>query len=286
MYYIYIAKDYSLVHAAPIVSVFILDYDGIPIPGPYEVEARTVAAPSQRSPHYAVVCTSEQIKVIALPAMKQKRKEKIVDRIQEKIYKVWVIRVKVPAAPVGAARDWNPALAVLTTAGTFLAYSLPDLRMCYRENAIVSSTDQKLVARNYNDIIIDNYVYMYLAIQCSAVFFGVCIWGNFVSSVILRVAKRPSLFLRIVSNKPVKPVSFLNLFFSSSYHSSMLPSLFAYEGSTNPVQLPKKSSLRRRQVVQVEVTSQVSSSRERRSETPSPEDVANGINSSGTKVNQ
>lgn len=62
----------------------------------------------------------------------------------------------------------------------------------------------------------------------------------------------------------------------------MLPSLFAFEGSTHPVQLPKKSSLRRRQVVQVEVAPEVSSSRERRSETPSPENIANGVNTSGT----
>lgn len=135
-------------HAAPIVSVFILDYDGIPIPGPYEVEARTVPAPNQRNPHYAVVCTTDQIKVIALPSMKQKRKEKVVDRIQEKVYRAWVIRVRVPAAPVGAARDWNPALGVLTAAGTFLAYSLPDLRMCYKEDALISSMDQKLVHTN------------------------------------------------------------------------------------------------------------------------------------------
>ncbi len=53
----------------------------------------------------------------------------------------------------------------------------------------------------------------------------------------------------------------------------MLPSLFAYEGSTHPVQIPKKSSLRRRQVVQVEVTAEASSNRERRSETPSPENL-------------
>lgn len=64
----------------------------------------------------------------------------------------------------------------------------------------------------------------------------------------------------------------------------MLPSLFAYEGSTNPVLLPKKSSLRRRQIVQVEVSSEVSSSRDRRSETPSPENIANGIGRSGNDV--
>lgn len=72
-----------------------------------------------------------------------------------------------------------------------------------------------------------------------------------------------------------------DLFTFSSYHSSMLPSLFAYEGSTNPVRLPKKSSLHRRQVVQVEVNSEVSSSRERRSETPSPENVIDTSNISG-----
>lgn len=53
----------------------------------------------------------------------------------------------------------------------------------------------------------------------------------------------------------------------------MLPSLFSFEGSTNPVQLPKKSSLRSRQVVQVEISPEAVSNRERRSETPSPENV-------------
>ena len=120
-----------------------MDYDGIPVPGPYEIEARLVAAPNVRSPHFAIICTSEQIKVVSLPSMKQKRKEKVMDHFQEKIYKAWIIRVKVPAAPVGAARDWNPALVVLTVAGTFLCYSLPDLRLCFQENNLISATDQK-----------------------------------------------------------------------------------------------------------------------------------------------
>ena len=134
-----------MVHAAPVLSVFILDYDGIPLPGPYEIEARIVTAPNLRSPHYAAICTSEQIKVVSLPSMKQRRKEKVMERVQERIHKAWVIRVKVPAAPVGAARDWNPSLVVLTVAGTFLAYSLPDLKLCFREKSLVSSIDQKLV---------------------------------------------------------------------------------------------------------------------------------------------
>lgn len=141
--YVFLGKDYSLVHAAPIVSVFVLDYDGIPIPGPYEIDARIVSAPNLRSPHYLVICTSEQVKIVSLPGMKQKRKEKIMDRFQTKIHKAWVIRVKVPAAPVGAARDWNPALAILTSAGSFLAYSLPDLKLCFHEEEVLLTSDQK-----------------------------------------------------------------------------------------------------------------------------------------------
>ena len=136
-------KDYALVHAAPIVSVFFLDYDGAPIPGPYEIESRLVAAPNLRSPHYAVVVTAEQIKIISLPGMKQKRKEKVSNHIHEKIYKAWIIRVKVPTAPVGAPRDWNPALGLLTSSGTFLAFSLPDLRLCFQENGMLDMNDQK-----------------------------------------------------------------------------------------------------------------------------------------------
>ncbi len=147
----YSGKDYSLVHAAPVVSMLILDYDGIPIPGPYEIDARIVSAPNLRNPHYLVICTSEQIKIVSLPGMKQKRKERLMGHLQEKIHKSWVIRVKVPAAPVGAARDWNPALAILTSAGSFLAYSLPDLKLCFHETELVTSTDQKYVC-SYIDI--------------------------------------------------------------------------------------------------------------------------------------
>ncbi len=139
----YVGKDYSLVHAAPVVAMFVLDYDGIPIPGPYEIEARNVAAPNLRNPHYLLVCTTEQIKIVSLPGMKQKRKEKVMDHVHEKIYKVWMIRVKVPAAPVGAARDWNPALGILTASGSFLSYSVPDLRLCFQENDLVTALDQK-----------------------------------------------------------------------------------------------------------------------------------------------
>ena len=81
--------------------------------------------------------------LVTLPNMRQKRKEKITDSIHERILRAWVVRVKVAAAPVGAPRDWNPALVLLTTAGHLLTYSLPDLRLCFHQQNFLPASDHK-----------------------------------------------------------------------------------------------------------------------------------------------
>ena len=75
--------------------------------------------------------------------MRHKRKEKVADVMQERILKAWIVRVKVAAAPVGAPRDWNPALAILTSGGNLVAFSLPDLRVCFNYDNFVDPTDHK-----------------------------------------------------------------------------------------------------------------------------------------------
>lgn len=75
--------------------------------------------------------------------MRQKKKEKVSEAIQERIKKAWLVRVKVAAAPVGAARDWNPAVAILTSGGNLMAYSLPDLRKCFNYNEFVLPSDHR-----------------------------------------------------------------------------------------------------------------------------------------------
>jgi len=54
-----------------------------------------------------------------------------------------VLRVKVAAAPVGARRDWNPALAILSTVGDLFVYSLPDLALVFQEQEFIPASDQK-----------------------------------------------------------------------------------------------------------------------------------------------
>ena len=47
------------------------------------------------SPHFAVIVTEEQIKVIHLPSLKAKYKEKVSEEIHQRIRKAFLIRVKV-----------------------------------------------------------------------------------------------------------------------------------------------------------------------------------------------
>ena len=164
-----------MLHAAPIVAVFILDHSGVPIPCPYEIENRVVPVPDMHTPHYALICTQEQLKVrymeshthtqtlslslslqlVSLPSMRQKKKEKVSELIQERIQKAWLVRIKVAAAPVRAARDWNPAVAILTNGGNLMAYSLPDLRKCFNYNELVSPTDHRYT-----------YIHTYNRLRC------------------------------------------------------------------------------------------------------------------------
>lgn len=59
------------------MGIFILDHEGVPIPDPYEVESRSIPMPDMRHPHFAVIVSQEQIKVVTLPNMRQKKKEKV-----------------------------------------------------------------------------------------------------------------------------------------------------------------------------------------------------------------
>lgn len=47
------------------------------------------------APHFGVIVTEEQIKVILLPSLKAKCKEKVMEEIHQKIRKAFLIRVKV-----------------------------------------------------------------------------------------------------------------------------------------------------------------------------------------------
>lgn len=231
-------KDYTLLHAAPVVAVFVLDHCGVPVPCPLEVENRVVPAPDMHSPHFALICTQEQLKLVTLPNMRQKKKEKVTEAIQERILKAWLVRVKVAAAPVGAARDWNPAVAILTNGGNLMAYSLPDLRKCFNYNELILPSDHR-------------------AMQSTSM-----------------STSGEVFFLRSFSELERSLISS----YGFSYHTTMLPNLFPFEGSTGPPVTFSEPPQQSTAPVTVEVTmeggkeGEGEDDRSRRSQTPSPED--------------
>lgn len=92
--------------------------------------------------------THTHSQIVTLPGMRQKRKEKITDLMHERVTKAWIVRVKVAAAPVGAPRDWNPALALLTNVGKLLVYSLPDLHLCFLQENFAPTSNQRCIVGN------------------------------------------------------------------------------------------------------------------------------------------
>ncbi|KAL5473149.1 hypothetical protein EMCRGX_G027597 [Ephydatia muelleri] len=202
------SKGYSLVHAAPVVGVFILDHEGVPLPTPSEVANRVVPEPDMQSPHYAVICTQEQIKLVVLPSMKQKRKEKVADSMGQRIIKAFLIRIKVANVPVTANRDWNAALLVLTNTGHLVAYALPDLRLVFEQEQFLESNN-------------------HMAIQSLTV----SLYGE-----VLYLHSFSELERYIISS------------YGFSFHTTLLPNLFKFDGSTEQVQIvsrPATSSQRR-----------------------------------------
>jgi hypothetical protein len=123
------------------------------------------------APHFAVIVTEEQIKVILLPSLKAKRKEKVTDEIHQRIRKAFFIRVKV-LAPADSPRDWHPALMVVTDYGTVLIYSLPTLKLCCIVKNFVDPGDIRalrsiVVSKNGEVFYLKSYSEMQRCVMCA-----------------------------------------------------------------------------------------------------------------------
>ncbi|XP_065899647.1 LLGL scribble cell polarity complex component 2-like [Dysidea avara] len=206
-----LGKDYTLLHQAPIVSVFILDHVGLPLASLYEVDNEIVPPPAQTAPHFVVVVTEEQIKIALLPSLKTKKKEKVSDFLGQRIRKAFTIRVKVPGAPPKADRDWNSALLVITNLGSVLVYSLPELKQCYRMSEFLNPGDRKALKS--------------AVVSCNGELFHLRSFSEL----------QRSLFCT----------------YNYSYHSTLAPNLFPFEGSTPGVK--RTNSMRSGNAFKVDV---------------------------------
>ena len=72
------AKEIRLKHAAPVVSLVVIDSDAYPLPDPIDVQNER-AKPPNMSGHNLIVCSEEQFKVSTCLKKKKQKKDGSVD---------------------------------------------------------------------------------------------------------------------------------------------------------------------------------------------------------------
>ncbi|XP_038069031.1 LLGL scribble cell polarity complex component 2-like isoform X3 [Patiria miniata] len=118
-----ISKEIRLKHAAPVVSLVIVDSDSYPLPDPIDVQNER-AKPPNMSGHSLIVCSEEQFKVFHLPSLKPTRKTKLTAHDGSKVRKVSTINFR-------SRSDDNHSencISCLTNLGELAIYSIPALK--------------------------------------------------------------------------------------------------------------------------------------------------------------
>ena len=88
-----IGKEIKLKHHAPVISIFILDKNGVPLPSGTEVEAGREKPADMTGPHSLLICSEEQFKIFTLPALRPRNKEKLTAVDGSRVRRVGMIKV-------------------------------------------------------------------------------------------------------------------------------------------------------------------------------------------------
>ena len=71
-----LAKEIHLKHKAPIIAIYVIDGNGIPLPDSYEVIKGVSKVPTATG-HRVLICSEEQFKLFNLPNLKPLNKFKL-----------------------------------------------------------------------------------------------------------------------------------------------------------------------------------------------------------------
>ena len=88
-----VGKEIKLRHHAPVVSITILDKNGVPLPSLKEVEAGREKPADSTGPHSLLICSEEQLKIFALPTLRPKNKEKLTAIDGSRVRRIGMIKV-------------------------------------------------------------------------------------------------------------------------------------------------------------------------------------------------
>jgi len=128
-----IGKEIKLKHHAPVISIFILDKNGIPLPNGTEVDAGREKPADMTGPHSLLICSEEQFKIFTLPALRPRNKEKLTAMDGSRVRRVGMI--KVDAEKDDEIVEYQ-CMVCLTNLGDVILYAVPSLRAHLKTSAI------------------------------------------------------------------------------------------------------------------------------------------------------
>ena len=92
-----VGKELKLKHHAPVVNIFVVDKNGVPIGSIAECEAGRIAKADMTGGHSVVISSEEQFKVFSLPSLRPRNKEKLTATDGSRVRKLGIIDVKAKA---------------------------------------------------------------------------------------------------------------------------------------------------------------------------------------------
>lgn len=129
-----IGKEIKLKHKAPVVSMFVVDKDGMPLLG--DVMEDKDKEPDMSGTHSLVICSEEQFKVFSLPHLKARNKEKLTAIDGSRVRKIGLINVRSKNDDSGMVYH---CLACVSNQGDLIVYSIPNLKIQIKASAMKKS---------------------------------------------------------------------------------------------------------------------------------------------------
>lgn len=127
-------KEIKLKHKAPVVSIFVVDKDGMPLFGDIMQDHGKEADMS--GTHSLVICSEEQFKVFSLPHLKARNKEKLTAVDGSRVRKIGLINVRSKNDDSGMVYH---CLACVSNQGDLIVYSVPNLKVQVKASAMRKS---------------------------------------------------------------------------------------------------------------------------------------------------
>ncbi|XP_028413177.1 lethal(2) giant larvae protein homolog 2-like [Dendronephthya gigantea] len=121
--------EIHLKHNAPVITMFVVDKDGNPIGEDHLVES----AADMSGNHSMIICSEEQFKVLSLPQLRIKHKEKLTAIDGSKVRKLGVISLR---NQQGETDETYHCLGCLSNQGDLNVFALPSLRPQLKVNCI------------------------------------------------------------------------------------------------------------------------------------------------------